>query len=182
MRSILVWLFYLWLAGSITVLVRRRGKTGTFRPSSPASAVLGITADDVEPVAAPLVSGAQAGRTRPTESAPPGHRTESLAEALSGVAMPCDLVPFSTGDIDPRYIAFSTIGHSPADAGTALGEELSRLGFELTTVDDRTMHAVHGADEVNVKMLSAVLDSPGVMNERFPNIGADALVVELRLR
>ncbi len=192
MRSILVWLFYLWLAGSIVALVRRRKSTGTFRPQT-ATSIVATEVVERATVATPPVAEADTApvslavkesdaETRPTPAPPTGRGAESLAEALSGVTMPCDLVPFSTGDLDPRYVAFSTTGHSPAAAVSALSEEFERLGFGLTTVDDRTIHAVQAASEINIKLMSAALDSPGIMEERFPMTGADALVVELRLR
>ena len=166
-----MWLFYLWLCGSIAVLVRRRVSTGTLRPGSARSTAAPLT----EAVAPATIT------VKETPPNPSGPGAESLAEALSGVTMPCGLTPFTTGDFDPRKVSFATTGHSPTDVATALADEFERLGFEWMPIDDRTVRAQRAGDDINIKLLSALLDSPAVMQQRFPATGADALVVELRL-
>lgn len=162
--------------------------------------------DSTDPVAEPTTPQAEAGTVAEgnpadvsavavaTEAAPsPGavavaprdparHRSRTLAEAVEGIAMPCDLAPLmGTGALDPREVAFFTTGHDAATVGFALSDELERLGFVLTPIDDRTIRAENGPDLVRARLISTALTSEDVMSELHPSAPSDALVVEMKL-
>ncbi|NIR42306.1 MAG: hypothetical protein GWN79_29445 [Actinobacteria bacterium] len=194
MRTVLVPLFYVWVFGALGVLVHRRVTTGTFRPSAGDGTERGsttpVTVDHA--VAPPLrgdgapdgsaASGAAATVTDPpTSELAVEDRPATLAEAVDGISMPCGLVPVGGDRLDPRHVAFSTTGHEPATVGTAMADELERLGYAITPLDDRSVRAERPGVELEVKIWSARLDSGEVMAERFPSVGSHALVVDLRV-
>ena len=109
-------------------------------------------------------------------------RSRSLAEAVDGIAMPCDLAPLmGTGAIDPREASFFTHGHAPASVGSALADELERLGYSITPLDDRSILAERGPDGVEARLMSTELVSAEVMREMHPSAPEGALVVQLKL-
>lgn len=110
-----------------------------------------------------------------------GPASETLADALGGITMPCELMPLVTDRFEPRIAAFSTQGFDAAAVGTAVADEFEGLGYELTPIDSRTIDARRGADHVQIRLTSAALDSAAVMEARFPSANPDALVVEFRL-
>lgn len=106
----------------------------------------------------------------------------TLADAVSGIAMPCYLAPLiGDGAMNPRKVAFYTTGFEAATVGKRVGDELERLGFDLSSVDDRTIRAEHGPDSVQAKMRSLALDNPEVMEELHPSAPEGAVVLELSL-
>jgi hypothetical protein len=109
-------------------------------------------------------------------------RARSLAEAVDGIAMPCDLAPLmGTGTPDPREVSFFTHGHEPVSVGSALSDEFERLGYEITPLDDRSIRAERGPDAVEARLVSTLLTSAEVMGELHPSAPEGALVVELKL-
>ena len=96
--------------------------------------------------------------------------------------MPCELAPLmGTGPPDPRRLAFFTTGYEAATVGSALSDELERLGFAITPEDDRSIRAERGEDLVRARLTSATLDSEAVMIDLHPSAPEGALVVELKL-
>ena len=194
MRTVLVPLFYVWVFGALGVLVHRRVTTGTFRPAGGYRAEADpAAAAPIDHLVAPPPPGdatqdgpAASGESRAATDAP---RTElavedrpaTLAAAVEGISMPCGLVPVGGDRLDPRHVAFSTTGHEPATVGTAMADELERLGYAITPLDDRSVRAERPGVELEVKIWSARLDSGEVMAERFPSVGSHALVVDLRV-
>ena len=60
----------------------------------------------------------------------------SVADALSGIAMPCGLTPATDGSstmVNPFRVAFLTTEADGQTVGAAIGDELERLGYTLTT-------------------------------------------------
>ncbi|MDW3218854.1 MAG: hypothetical protein R8F63_09605 [Acidimicrobiales bacterium] len=207
MRQILPYLFWPWFATSCFILLRRRVTIGSWRPmpeadddpsvrfpplppapvdetvpdetvpdkAVPDSAVPDNTVpDDSPPAATPKEPGTVATKTAPV--------ARSLAEALDGIAMPCDLAPLiGTGEPNPREIAFFTSGVEAATVGRALSDEFERLGYEITPLDDTSIRAEHGPNLIRARLVSAALTSDDVMHELHPSAPAGALVVELKL-
>ncbi len=59
-----------------------------------------------------------------------------MVEATRGIAMPCNLSPVVDGTVsipNPFRVAFLTTDADAVTVGAALGDELERLGFTLTT-------------------------------------------------
>lgn len=123
-----------------------------------------------------------------TEPAPAAVMTDvrspsrTLAEALEGIAMPCDLAPLiGSGEVNHREVAFFTSGFNPTTVGEGLADEFERLGYEITPVDDRTIRAVRHEDVIRATLLSEALVGEAVMTDLHPSAPAGALVVELKL-
>jgi hypothetical protein len=59
-----------------------------------------------------------------------------VAEALRGITMPCGLSPVVDGSVsipNPFRVAFLTTTADAATVGASVGDELERLGYQLTT-------------------------------------------------
>jgi len=95
----------------------------------------------------------------PTASPPPpppvsssGGGARTVAEALAGIRMPHDLVPLTTiphrpGVVD--QVAFSS--HAPVDViGPLFADELERLGYAMNPLDERSLAAMRGNDNLVV--------------------------------
>jgi hypothetical protein len=87
-----------------------------------------------------------------------------VAEALSGISMPHDLVPLTT--IAPRpgvvdQVAFSS-KLSVDVVGPAFADELERLGYAVTPLDERSLAATRGDDALVVYIHPA---APGTAQE-----------------
>ena len=195
MRAILPYIFWPWFATSCFILLRRRVSTGGWRPL-PKDDDVGGRPEFPPPPAAdsapsePVIQAPAEGATQPepaaaavaVETAPQHERSRSLAEALEGIAMPCDLSPLiGDGAANPREIAFFTNGFDPAVVGTALGDELERLGYALTPVDDSSIRADRGQDQIRARIMGGELTTADVMQELHPSAPAGAIVVELKL-
>ena len=84
---------------------------------------------------------------------PAAARARTLAEALEGIHMPCDLVPVPDDRPDPRHVMFATNTTAVAEVGASLADELERLGFELVPLDERSIAAVRPNARVEVRLL-----------------------------
>jgi hypothetical protein len=84
---------------------------------------------------------------------PAAARARTLAEALEGIHMPCDLVPVSDERPDPRHVMFSTSTATAEEVGLQLADELERIGFDLIPIDDRSIEAVRSNARIEVRIL-----------------------------
>lgn len=86
----------------------------------------------------------------PTGGTEAGART--VAEALSGIEMPQDLVPFTTMPARPGVVdqvAFSS--HAPVTViGPLFADELERLGYVISPLDESSLAAKRGNDNLVV--------------------------------
>jgi hypothetical protein len=106
------------------------GRQGVFAPSG-----AGVTPTPAEPIR-------PAGGGRPT-----------VAELVAGIALPCGLIPVVTGaELDPHHVVFATTGHGAGEVGSALADELERLGFELRTETDTEAVAVRDDASLRVRI------------------------------
>ena len=143
------------------------------------------------PVPAPIPSAIQptdADRDAPdagtvavrTEDAP---LARTLADALAGIQMPCELAPLVSGDrIDPRNMLFATGGYPPEVVGTSVADELERLGYSFSPIDDQTLHARRGGTLVEVKVHPDKVRAAEALASRAATAAEDAVIVEFQLR
>jgi len=128
------------------------GRRGLFAPSS-----AGRMSDDAGP--------------RPT-----------VADVLQGISLPCDLAPIVDTDrpVDPHRVAFVTDRASPAEVGAALGDELERLGFSLSTVADNELEATRDDGRIVVTIHADPSTVTFGAAPAFPSAPRDGVVVEFR--
>lgn len=198
MRQIIPYLFWPWFATSCLILLRRRVTIGSWKAMPADDEDTTVRFPPLPPVPADEAPAPETVDEVPVEDAPPAEPTapapagavatktapvaRSLAEALDGIAMPCDLAPLiGTGEPNPREIAFFTSGVEAATVGSALSDEFERLGFEITPIDETSIRAESGPNLIRARLVSAALVSEDVMQELHPSAPADALVVELKL-
>ncbi|MEJ5254659.1 MAG: hypothetical protein WHS89_04860 [Acidimicrobiales bacterium] len=85
-------------------------------------------------------------------TAGPGPGGTSVAEAVRGIRMPCGLAPLvgSSTALDPNHVVFSTTETTPEVVGTALADELERLGFTIRSVATNQAVATKPGAQVTV--------------------------------
>jgi hypothetical protein len=116
----------------------------------------------------------------PTPGAPAAGR--SLIDLLEGISLPHDLVPLtqaaaSSGPI--TSLVASTTSATPEEVGTALADELERLGYTVAPTGDQTALAQgpRGAVEIEIHPDAARAYDGGA--PRFPTAAPGSVVVEL---
>jgi hypothetical protein len=185
-------ILWLWLLVSLGIymyrLVRWIGRKGESLPDDKA---LGASAEEriplivdgvrVEPgVAAALAEhSAEHGDPTPAESGPGSRGTTggprpTVAEAVQGIEMPCNLAPLlgELDDADPRTVRFFTRGMSTIVVAGGLSGELERIGYTMTQTGMQTYDAVR--DDVRLEV-AIHADTTG-----FPTAPPGSIVVELR--
>lgn len=106
----------------------------------------------------------------------------TVADALSGIAMPCDLTPVvDTGRrLDPYRVAFTTDTSPAAEVGAAVGDELERLGFALASTASNQLAATKDGTRVTVTIHTdpstvMIAEAPA-----FPSARPGSLIVEFQ--
>jgi hypothetical protein len=204
MPPVLAVIFWAWLLVSIVVLVRRRAakradRVETAVESSPADLAAAPDAD-VTAEAADTRVHATVGATptapeaHPPPTPPPGFETPvepiidrpvhrsapaaGVADALVGIRMPCDLVPLVLDRLASDRITLSTTGHPAAEVGTALADEVERLGYVVRPMSDHEVLATRGATELRLSIRGADRDGKHLDH---PTAREDAVVVEIAI-
>jgi hypothetical protein len=135
--------------------------------------------EHVVPKAAPGFTAADVPATPPP--APPTVRL-SVAGALSGIKMPCDLVPLTTlvprPDVGDR-VAFWTSGFPAEIVGTRFADELDRLGYALEPIGDNTLRARRGDEELHASIHASMALANVGGRPAFPSVPDDGVVVEV---
>ena len=111
-------------------------------------------------------------------------RTRSVADALTGIQMPCDLAPLtgSGAPDDPTHVVFATEGHPAHRVGVSVGDELERIGCHLEPVDATTLWAERGPDSLEVRIHPDAATTMDGDERRFPTASEGSVVVEFSLR
>jgi hypothetical protein len=178
-------LFWIWVAVSVVVLLRRWvARRATRRVAeaaevdvdhadaapapAPAPAPEPVPVLAATPAPAPIVER-HIGRTAPAAG---------IADALVGIKMPCDLVPLVFDRLATDKLTLSTVGF-PADAvGVALADEVERLGYVVRPLSDREVIATRGATELRLTILRP---GPDGRHPHHPQARDDSIVVEIVL-
>ena len=180
MPTPLVVLFYIWLVVSIGVLIYRRvGRSATKAPKA-------REPRPARDVTFPPPPGAQAAdeAEAPTPAGGMPRAATSMMEALAGIQLPCDLVPLNYVAglaITERELTLVTSGHPADEIGTALGDELERLGYELLTMAPHEALATRGADRVRITIHARPDTVLTGKTPTYPTAPAGSVVVELSL-
>lgn len=166
MPTPVVVVFYAWPAVSVVGLGYRLATRGRRRSA-----------------AAPATERERPVRTESARASAAAPST-SLMEALTGISMPCDLVPLTSvegRDLTGRDLLLTTTGHRPQDVGRAMGAAVAALGYSVTPTGAHAAVAARGTDRITM----VVHDRPDTVlvgkHRAFPTTTADDVVVELRL-
>jgi hypothetical protein len=137
--------------------------TSADRPSeaSDEPAAAGQTRDSGADRQAPPTDG-DPWRAEGSATVPPGTGTRpepdevgrsTVAEAVRGIELPCDLVPLIEGTrLDPHRAVFSTSGHEPRDISAALTRTFEDLGYATETINELETRAVRADATVRVRV------------------------------
>lgn len=200
MPPVLAVVFWAWVLVSIVVLLRRRAtKRAIARQATPADG--GPPTDSEEgipdaavttPVHATVGAAAPSAPTPPAP--PPGFATiaapiidrpaprsapaAGIADALVGIRMPCDLVPLVLDRLDTDHITLSTTGHPVEAVGTALADEVERLGYVVRPLSDREVLATRGSTDLRLTIRPP---GPDGLHSMHPSARPDSVVVEITL-
>ena len=134
------------------------GRTGFFA-STPGAGTPGISD-----------GGRAVGGARPT-----------VVEALQGIVMPCNLSPVVDGAVsipNPFRVAFLTVDADAPTVGAALGDELQRIGFTLSTPAATELLARKPGVEVRVMLYPTASAARRGLDFIFPAAPDHAVGVE----
>jgi len=110
-----------------------------------------------------------------------GQPQPTVAEALEGIALPCDLVPtLMHGDrVDPYQAAFVTTGFSPATVAAKFADELERLDYTIRSEGDSVAVARRASGEVRIEVYEDAASARVEGQLQFPYVakGSVAIVV-----
>lgn len=209
--SVFAVLFWLWFAVSTTIFIQRRIKArATKRAMGPMSADRSSTVSGSPAPGAPtppwVTDARQPGASAPSPAMPApaapapaapttqpdngahrvsaretAHPATSIAEALQGIAMPCDLAPLTLGmhDLDPGHVELVTCGVEPETVATALTAELERLGYGVSDLGAGEHLADREGTVVRVKVHDRPRLSVSSDGRGFATAPADGIVVEM---
>ena len=201
MPPVLAVLFWAWVLVSIVFLLHRRStRRAIARPETAADAAPPTDGEEVVPddaaVDAPVHAtvGAPAPSTPTPPAPPPGFDAvdapvidrpaprsapaAGIADALVGIRMPCDLVPLVLDRLATDHITLSTTGHPAAAVGTALADEVERLGYVVRPLSDHEVLATRGSTDLRLTIRPP---GPDGLHLLHPSARPDSVVVEITL-
>jgi hypothetical protein len=152
---------------------RRKGDaTRPARPAPRAPLLLADPPDVATPAPPPEVQ----------PGAAPAPAGVSVATALGGIRLPCDLVPLTNiadrPDVADR-VAFVTTGVPAETVGAAFADEVKRLGYELIPLGEDRLQAEREGTRIDV----AIHPFPGGVQAgsgaAFPTAPEGSVVVEV---
>jgi len=150
---------------------------------------------DIPPARAPLLprpaessipemGRASAPSAPPTPSNPSTAPATTVAEALTGIALPHGLVPLTTVADAPVVgdrVVFWTDAEPAEVVGRAFAAEVERLGYAVTPIDERTVAVKRDLNHLAVTIYPEG-DAAVANGERlFPTVPAGAVVLEVRV-
>jgi hypothetical protein len=181
MPTPLVVVWWLWVGVSVTIWTRRllrkasgrRSVISVAAPSASPAVPTPVAAPAAAPAAAPI-AGVPAAPPPPAGPRPAG---SSIAGALAGISMPCELTPFFRREFADDHVAFVTDGHDAGAVRDALTAELEGLGMDVRALTDTVVMAKRDAITVRVTLHPG----PTGAADRFPSLPVGRVVVEFEL-
>jgi len=200
MNGILVVAFWCWFVVSLGILFRRAVRKASGRnvqppTDQPTAASVRIRPPEVAPND-PSTFAAVAGEGRagtgsifvrepaatPSDRGGTADRAGTIADALQGIRMPCDLMPLTGGQADfERRAAFVTVGYPAAAVAPEVADEVERLGMAFNALSDTT--AVAEREDVRVKIAVRTVGPSvdGIADPLYPTAPEHSVVVEFEL-
>jgi hypothetical protein len=111
----------------------------------------------------------------------PSARRLTVAEALRGITMPCGLSPVIDGSVsipNPFRVAFLTTTSDAATVGSSVGDELERLGYQLSTATATEVVARKPGVELHVVLYPNPATATRGLDQLFPVAPAGSVGVE----
>ena len=105
-------------------------------------------------------------------------------EALSGIAMPCDLMPLTTAEgrrLSDRELLLVTSGHEADEVGEAFADAVEALGYTIVPMGPTTAVASRGDDQITLVVHERPADELAGARPAFPTTRPGDVVLELRL-
>jgi hypothetical protein len=123
----------------------------------------------------------------PTDSPPTSPTTfpveeRTVAASVAGISLPNDLAPLT--ELAPRSgagdrVAFWT-DRAPAEiVGPAFADELERLGYTVSSLDERMLSAVRGDDRLSVAIHPDGRDATIAGQTAFTSVPENSVVIEV---
>jgi hypothetical protein len=180
-------LFWIWVVVSLVLFPRRRIATRAAREVAEADEASRVDEliDVPEKAPEPAMAAAPAVVTPPPSPMPdpvvdrsPKREVPAagIAEALVGIRMPCDLVPLVFDRLATDRITLSTVGFPAEAVGTALADEVERLGYVVRPLSDTEVIATRGVTELRLTITPPGIDGRHV---HHPQARDDSVVVEI---
>lgn len=159
-------LFWAWALISVVILLRRRlgAKNAAISASGPTTRT---------PALSPVTTTPRQQPSTPTPD------QQSLASLLKGIQLPCGLAPLthSLGATSLDKVAiFATDSASYEETKKELGAEITRLGFELTPLDETTVRAHNNTGDLEIEFFSSTN-----LERDFSTAAYGSTVVEIRV-
>jgi hypothetical protein len=200
---------YIWFVVWRMRMEKRKKEVGTSRAKRPAEPLqTGLAArlkeqgalqplEPYEPTPSPFPSPGQAATpSTPSPSSPsspsmfgvaptppPVTAGPSVAELLSGIRLPEDLVPITMmeprGDIVERVAFASDPGADPKRVGTAFADELQRLGYTVAASGEDQLAATRGTDHLLCQLHVDARYAEIAGKRAFPAVPDNAVVIEV---
>jgi hypothetical protein len=180
--SILVVAFYFWLIAGGGFFVYRRVRGVPIRASRKSADKSTILADRAIASAPRPATAAFQTVNDTVDDSPvlgmPVHAT--VGELVTGIAMPCELVPYLGEMVDDRVVAdrvvFSTVTSGMDSVVQGIQSELLRLGFSVSRPSEDQLVATGADGELDVRIAAPPV---GGTHARYPDATAGAVIVEL---
>lgn len=144
------------------------------RPAEPsAPPAMSSTAPTAGATPPPPPSGAAAPNAEPT--------TSTLADVLSGVRLPWNLLPTVDESREPSNdrVALITSDGEPADVGADVADELERLGFVITTRGEDTAIATRGHHVLGLQIIPDAAGAVANGKPRFPSAAPTSVALDI---
>ncbi|MEI7591790.1 MAG: hypothetical protein WCK41_01065 [Actinomycetes bacterium] len=173
-------LFWVWVFGSLGAFIYRRVKRPNPTPDDDLAAEVDIDIDiaaavDADQPTAPIIDP-NSGRTglfapKQVAASPPSPKRIPVADALTGIAMPSGLAPSvdpTRAIPDPFRVSFLTRDADAAAVGSAIGDELERLGFVLSSTSETVLRARKGDIDITVTLYPEPWTATRGLDRVFP--------------
>lgn len=110
----------------------------------------------------------------------------TVAQVIAGIEMPCGLVPLTLSDHDMRYdrgqrAQFFTTDVPAAVVGTALADELERIGLTVSSIGDTAAVAQRGRLAVELRIITIGAAIDGVASTEYRSAPPNSVVVEFNV-
>ena len=155
-------------------------------PPAPSRAVPAETepsAPPATPAPAPATVAPAPGPARVATMARTATSPVTVAQVIAGIEMPCGLVPLTLSDHDMRYdrgqrAQFFTTDVPAAVVGTALADELERIGLTVSPIGDTAAVAQRGRLAVEMRIVTVGELIDGVASTEYRSAPPNSVVVE----